>query len=67
MYPGFSIQTGEVRHCGPELEGRGQLTEQLALVAGYTYVDARSTTSNDGDAGNRTAPAPCHRALLWAD
>lgn len=65
--PGFSVQTGEVRHRGVELEARGQVTEQLSVVAGYTYLDARITKSNDGDAGNRTPLAPRHQASIWAD
>lgn len=66
-HAGFSVQTGEVRHRGLELEARGQLTEQLSLVAGYTYLDAKITRSNDGDAGNRTPMVPHHQASLWAD
>lgn len=66
-HAGFSIQTGEVRHRGLELEARGQLTEQLSLVAGYTFLDAEITKSNDGDAGNRTPLVPRHQASVWAD
>ncbi len=49
--PGFSVQTGEVRHRGLELEARGMVTDQLSLVAGYTYLDAKITKSNDGRCG----------------
>lgn len=66
-HAGFSIQTGEVRHRGLELEARGQVTEQLSLVAGYTFLDAEITESNDGDEGNRTPLVPRHQASVWAD
>lgn len=66
-HAGFSIQTGEVRHRGLELEARGQVTEQLSLVAGYSYLDAEITKSNDGDEGNRTPLVPRHQASVWAD
>lgn len=64
---GFSVQTGEVRHRGLELEARGQLTEQLSLIAGYTFIDAEITASNDGVAGNSPSLVPQHQASIWAD
>ncbi|AGT10755.1 TonB-dependent siderophore receptor [Paracoccus aminophilus] len=65
--PGFSVQTGEVRHRGLELEARGNLTEQLSLIGGYTYLDPKITRSNDGDAGHLTPLAPRHQASVWLD
>lgn len=63
----YSVQTGEVRHRGLELEARGKLTEQLSVVAGFTHLDARITESNDGDAGNRTPLVPRNQASVWLD
>jgi len=65
--PGFSVQTGEVRHRGLELEARGQLTEQLSLIAGYSYIDAEVLSSEDGDEGNEPAMVPKHTAMLWGE
>lgn len=65
--PGFQVQTGEVRHRGLELEARGQLTERLAAIFSYSYIDAEITRSNDGDAGNDAAKVPDHLAALWLD
>lgn len=62
-----SIQTGEVRHRGVELEARGELNEQFSFIAGYTYLDPKITSSTEGDEGNRTALAPRHQASLWVD
>ncbi|OZI71582.1 TonB-dependent siderophore receptor [Bordetella genomosp. 12] len=46
----YSIQTGEVRSRGLELEGKATLTRNLDLLASYTYmnnVNTRSTTAQD--------------------
>ncbi|WP_187794083.1 TonB-dependent siderophore receptor [Paracoccus amoyensis] len=66
-HPQFSIQTGEVRHRGLELEARGALSDRFSLIAGYTYLDPKITRSQDGDEGNLTARAPRHQASLWMD
>ena len=64
---GFWVQTGEVRHRGLELEADVSLAGGLSAVAGYSYIDARITSSNDGDEGNRPALVPEHEASLWAN
>ena len=61
------MQTGEVRHRGLELEADVSLAEGLSAVAGYSYIDAKITSSNDGDEGNRPALVPEHEASLWAN
>lgn len=64
---GFWVQTGEVRHRGLELEASMSLADGLSAVAGYSYIDAEITASNDGDAGNRPALVPEHEASIWAN
>ena len=64
---GFWVQTGEVRHRGLELEANLSLAQGLSAVAGYSYIDAKITSSNDGDEGNRPALVPEHEASLWAN
>lgn len=64
---GYWVQTGEVRHRGLELEADVSLAEGLSAVAGYSYIDAKITSSNDGDEGNRPALVPEHEASLWAN
>jgi iron complex outermembrane receptor protein len=66
-HPGFSVQTGEVRHRGLELEGTVDLGNGLSAVAAYSYLDAEITSSNDGDEGNRPTLVPETQASLWAD
>lgn len=47
----FSVQQGEHRARGIELEGTAQPLEGLTLQGGYAYLDAEVTRSNDGDEG----------------
>jgi iron complex outermembrane receptor protein len=61
----YQIQIGEQRHRGAEVELHGQLTPQLSLIAGYSYIDAEITKSNDGNQGNRPTQVPKHMANLW--
>ncbi|NJL17767.1 MAG: TonB-dependent receptor [Nitrospira sp.] len=57
--PGFSILVGEQRHKGFELELSGRIGELLTVQAGYTYLDAEITRSNNGDQG--CDPRMCRR------
>ncbi|SHI87619.1 iron complex outermembrane recepter protein [Roseomonas rosea] len=66
-YTQYSIQTGEVRVRGLELEATASLAEGLNLVGSYTYLDAEITSANDATRGNRPALVPTHQASLWAD
>ncbi len=65
--PGFSVQTGEIRSRGIELEGVASLSPGLDVTAAYTFLDAEVTESNDGTVGNRPAAIPTHWASIWAD
>ncbi|VVE86813.1 TonB-dependent siderophore receptor [Pandoraea bronchicola] len=62
-----TIQTGEVRSRGAELEARMSLTSRLNLVASYTYQDVEVTRSNNADLGKRPYGVPRNMASIWAD
>jgi iron complex outermembrane receptor protein len=49
----YSIQTGEVRSRGVELEARASLAQGLDLVGAFTYLDAEVTGSNNTVTDNR--------------
>lgn len=49
--PDYSINDGEQRVRGFELEGEWQPLESWWLMAGYAYMDGEVTASNDGDQG----------------
>ncbi|MGE8659018.1 MAG: TonB-dependent siderophore receptor [Achromobacter sp.] len=66
-HPGFSVQTGEVRSRGAELEGRASLGHDLDVVAAFTLTNARITKSNRDDVGARPVSVPRTMASLWLD
>ncbi|WP_149538022.1 TonB-dependent siderophore receptor [Siccirubricoccus phaeus] len=78
----YSIQTGEVRTRGVELEARASLAAGFDVVASYTYLDNEVTSSNSTVTADRllgtptstrpqrgTVPTgvPSHMASLWAN
>jgi iron complex outermembrane recepter protein len=64
----FSVQTGEIRSRGLELEGKTEIDRSLSLIASYTYLDDVVTRSNVAyEAGRRYVGMPMNSASLWAD
>ncbi|WP_424135380.1 TonB-dependent siderophore receptor [Roseomonas chloroacetimidivorans] len=64
----YSVQTGEIRSRGIELEARASLTDNLDLIGTYTYIDAEITKSNTaGVSGNRVPQVPRNFASGWAN
>ena len=61
-----TIQTGEVRSRGVEVEAVASLNFGLDLIGSYSYQDVDITESNRGDEGNRPTTVPRHLASLWA-
>jgi iron complex outermembrane recepter protein len=64
---GFSVQTGEARSRGIEVEAKASLAENFDLTAAYTFTNAEITKSNGTDEGNQLDSVPKHAASLWAD
>ena len=59
----YSVQTGEIRTRGAELEARATLAAGVNLVASYTFLDSEYTSSNstvtlDRSVGTRTSTRP---------
>ena len=64
----FSVQQGETRVRGLELEGRWNLRGGLSLYGAYSYTDAEITRSTDAASiGKQVALQPRHSASLGAD
>ncbi|QHF48011.1 TonB-dependent siderophore receptor [Pseudomonas sp. S35] len=64
----YSVQVGEVRSRGFELEAKTEVTPNLSLIASYAYIDARITKSDiASEIGQRSEDTPYHQAALWAD
>ncbi|OZI70966.1 TonB-dependent siderophore receptor [Bordetella genomosp. 12] len=67
-HPRFSVQTGEVRSTGVELEAKFPLTREISLMAGYTYIDPRTTKSNQAqEVGRQLTQTARQTASLWLD
>ncbi|MEZ5935162.1 MAG: TonB-dependent siderophore receptor [Alphaproteobacteria bacterium] len=62
-----SVQAGEVRVRGVELEAKTSLAAGLQLIAAYGYADAEVTESTEEDLGQRPVTVPAHSAALWLD
>ncbi|MBO0345599.1 TonB-dependent siderophore receptor [Roseibium sp. CAU 1637] len=61
-----TYQTGEVRSQGVELEARAKLTDNLSVIAGYSYVDAETTKDEQAaNVGLRPAMIPETMASVW--
>ncbi|WP_137820213.1 TonB-dependent siderophore receptor [Pseudomonas sp. 2FG] len=63
---GKSVQIGEVRSRGLELEAQANLTESLSLVASYTKLDPETTKSGrKAEEGKIPANVADEMASLW--
>lgn len=62
----FSVQTGQARVRGVELEARGNITRELEIIGGYTHLVPTVTRSNAGNAGLDMVNVARDTAALWA-
>jgi iron complex outermembrane receptor protein len=64
---GFSVQTGEQRSQGIELDVTAQLTPGWHVITGYAYTDAEVTKDNDPTlVAKRLANVPYNKFTLWS-
>lgn len=63
--PRNSIQVGEARIRGVEVETGARIFWRLDLIGSYTLTDARVSRSNSADMGKRLATVPRHMSSLW--
>ncbi|OPA88168.1 TonB-dependent receptor [Pseudomonas fluorescens] len=65
---GNTVQFGETRSRGVELEAKAEITANLTTTASYTYTDAKITDDVVASrVGTRIDGVPYHMANLWAD
>ena len=68
-----SIQTGEIRSKGFELEATASLAEGLSLTGGYAYLEPEITKGEakskgyPGTSGKQVSAIPNHAATLWTN
>lgn len=63
--PNQALLAGEQKTKGVELSLTGQLTDQLSVLAGYSYMDGTIEKSAIGLTGNHSALTPNNTANLW--
>ncbi|ESA35156.1 hypothetical protein N836_13235 [Leptolyngbya sp. Heron Island J] len=63
--PSFSIQTGEQRSRGIELNVAGEILPGWNILAGYAYTDAEITEDNTFEEDNGIANVPENAFNLW--
>ncbi|WP_129141725.1 TonB-dependent siderophore receptor [Modicisalibacter coralii] len=61
----FYEAIGKVRSRGLELSAKLHPTEQLSLIASYTYTDMEYVETNDDTEGNTPYGVPRHMASAW--
>jgi iron complex outermembrane recepter protein len=61
----FSIQTGEQKSRGVELDVIGQILPGLDIIATYAYTDAFVSEDNSIPVGETLVNAAKHRASVW--
>ena len=60
-------QIGEIHNRGVELSARAEVTGNLSVVAGYSYIDSVVKASVDASiVGKMPSRVPPHQASLWA-
>ncbi|MDI9220359.1 ferrichrome porin FhuA [Pantoea sp. EA-12] len=62
----FSVQSGEIRSRGVELEAKAALNANINMTASYTYTDAEYTEDTLLK-GRTPVQVPKHMASLWGD
>lgn len=63
----FSVQTGERRSRGVELEAQVALGAGFSILGSYTFQDVETVESNGEDRGKRPVGIPRHVAALWTN
>jgi iron complex outermembrane receptor protein len=62
----FSVQKGEVRSRGLELEALMSFENRLDMIAAYSYTNAKySQTNNAAEKGEQVETIPRHLASVW--
>jgi iron complex outermembrane receptor protein len=63
--PTRSVQTGEQRSRGVELDIAGEILPGWKVIGSYAYTDARLTEDNTFEVGNRLPNVPENQFSLW--
>jgi iron complex outermembrane receptor protein len=68
--PGFSVQQGQVRSRGLEVEARSRVGRNANVIVAYAYTDSRITQSSPltpQEVGQRADGVPFTQLSIWGD
>ena len=65
LHPGFSVQTGEQRSRGFELDAHATLAPGWQTILTYAYIDVGVLDDNTIPIGDHPQNAPVHSVGLW--
>ncbi|MEM7712157.1 MAG: TonB-dependent siderophore receptor [Cyanobacteria bacterium P01_A01_bin.68] len=63
--PDFSIQVGEQRSRGIELDVKGEISPGWKIIASYAHTNAEVSEDNSIPVGNKLTNVPTNQASLW--
>jgi len=63
--PGFSVNGGELRSQGFEVDVAGELGAGFQIVANYAYTDTEVLRSTSLPVGSRFSNVPLHSGSVW--
>ncbi len=66
-HPFFSVQAGQVRVQGFELEGVARIFDRISLNASYSYTDSKVLKSNGADLDQQLTIVPRNKISGYAD
>ncbi|WJR65072.1 TonB-dependent siderophore receptor [Neorhizobium sp. CSC1952] len=55
----------KVRHRGFELEAKAEITDNINLIAAYSYIDSKIDEPGGANDGNRLMRVPKHLVSIW--
>jgi iron complex outermembrane receptor protein len=65
LHTGYSINDGDVRVRGIEVESKWRLGKGFLVEPGYAYLDGQIIKSNSGNLGFQVADTPKHRGDIF--
>ncbi|MEO8253693.1 MAG: TonB-dependent receptor [Flavobacterium sp.] len=66
LNPDYSIQRGEIKYKGVELDVLGSITNNLDIVANYAFLDTKITKYTDPNVVGARELGAKHTINLWA-
>ncbi|MEJ1241956.1 TonB-dependent receptor [Chryseolinea sp. T2] len=66
QHVGFSIQRGQIKSKGVEVDVTGSVNKNLSVIANYAYTNVKVTKDTDPTVVGSKGQAPVHTINVWA-